>query len=175
MPAPGYKKWNGVYRRIMLLHAKGMDNNHIAKVVEMHPCTISDIINSDHFKVRLAEFEEKATEKARELFEKNAVAAAQRIIKIAKDGKPDERLQFDASKEVLYQVGVKPIEVIETRKREYTTEEIESALKTSKEVEEIANRLGVDKSRFLFDNGSSSPAPVTEETVSDPVPETTKE
>jgi hypothetical protein len=103
----------------------------------------------------------RATEKARKLFEDKAVEAAQKIISISQQGKPEERLQFDASKEILYQVGVKPIEVIETRKREYTPEEIESALEVTREIEAIADRLGKSKSQFLLEETTASlPAPV---------------
>jgi hypothetical protein len=164
MPPLGYKKWNGVYRKIMLMHEKNMDNIQIGKVVGMHPATISDIVHSPRFVEKQKEFELRATEKARKLFEDSAVDSAKKIIKISKDGKPEERIQFDAAKEILYQVGVKPVEVIETRKREYTPAELESALEVTREVEAITERLGKTKSQFLLEKTdeptASLPAPV---------------
>jgi len=151
MPPLGYKKWNGEYRKIMLMHEKGMDNRQIGKVMGMHPDSISAIVHSPKFKEKQKEFEEKTTKKARDLFEKSAEEAAKKIVKISQEGKPEERLQFDASKEILYQVGVKPVEVIETRKREYTPEELESALEVTREIEAITERLGKGKSQFLLD------------------------
>jgi len=172
MPPLGYKKWNGEYRKIMLMHEKGMDNRQIGKVMGMHECTISSIVHSPKYVEKQKEFEERATKKARDLFEKNAEDAAKKIIKISQEGKPEERLQFDASKEILYQVGVKPVEVIETRKREYTPEEIESALEVTREVEAITERLGKSKSPFLLDMTEASlPAPVPTSTEGEVGPE----
>lgn len=80
-----------------------------------------------------------------------------------KHGEPDERLRFDAAKEVLYQCGMKPVEVVENRNRDYTPEEIQSSLIVLKEVKEIEEKLSTQGSEFLLkkeDDLSSPSAPV---------------
>jgi transcriptional regulator len=159
---PNGVAWNGRWQRILLLVEKGKTDQEIADALGMSPHSIYAIRHDSRFIVKQAEFELKATEKARKLFEDNAVAAAEKIVKLSKDGKPEERIQLDAAKEVIYLVGLKPVEVIETRKREYTQEELESALKVAQELEKITTRLKGEESPFVLKTEAPSLAPVTE-------------
>lgn len=163
------QRWTGRYTRILTLYMRGKSGQEIAATVGLSPETVARICTSDLFKTKQAEFELKVTEKARKLFEDKALEAAQKVVRLMKEGKPDEKLQFEAAKEILYQVGIKPIEVIETRKREYTPEELASALAVTKEMEAIADRLAKQSSPFLVEQSEesepSSPAPVLSGTV----------
>jgi len=140
-----------------MLYLKGLSQTEIARQIGVHDNTVYNIVHDPEFIKRRVEFEEKVTDKARKLFEENAIHAAEQIIRISKKGKPDERIQLDASKEILYQVGLKPVEVIETRKRDYTPEEVQQALQTAMEVETIAKRLGINNSRFIVDKSNAKP------------------
>ncbi len=147
-----YKKseWNGKYQRILIYAEKGASVDEIAKKEGMHPGSVYRIMNDPRFQTRRSVLEEKLGEKARAVFEAHAIQAAKKIVTIAKTGKSEDRIKFDAAKEVLYQVGVKPVEVIETRKREYSPEEVLSALAAVREIEAITNRVNDGGSKFIL-------------------------
>lgn len=147
-----YKKgvWSGRNQKILEMLEAGKLREDIAKAVGINPATIWKIAQTDEFKKRQAEFHEKVGEKARKLFESKAVEAAEKIIQIARMGTSQQRIQLDASKEILYMIGIKPIEVVETRERVYAPEEIASAAKTLGEVEATMDRISVKKSRFIL-------------------------
>lgn len=169
MPPQGYIKWDNSRRKILAMHIRGKETNEIAKKLGWTPRHISGIIGTERFQREKAAVEQRAQERVVKLFEEKAEKAAQKIIKLAEEGKPNERIQLDAAKEILYQVGVKPVEVIETRKREYTPEEMESSLKVAKETEEIAERLGKSKSGFLLEKTEEMPLPPAPVAASEPV------
>jgi len=151
------KEWKPEYQKILIYAEQGVPVKEIAEKVGMHPRYVYDVMKKDAFLAKQQEFEGKIIDKARKVFEEHAVTAAKKIVKIAKGGKSEDRIQLDASKEVLYQVGMKPVEVIETRQREYTPEELASMSKTALEVEEITNRLAVrDSSYVLTDERSET-------------------
>jgi len=149
-----YKKsgWTPEYRKILILHQEGLPVKEIAEKVNMTVKYVYEIMKKDKFLEKKKELETKIIDKARAVFEEHAVKAAKRIVQIADRGKAEDRIKLDASKEVLYQVGMKPIEVIETRKREYTPEELTSMSKTLIEVEEVADRLAARDSKFILNN-----------------------
>ncbi len=147
-----YKKteWSGKYQKILIYAEQGMSKKDIAAKVGMNVKSVYRAMTSDKFTKRKEDFEDKIATKARAVFEEHAIQAAKKIVSIAKGGKAEDRIRFDASKEVLYQVGVKPVEVIETRKREYTPEEILSALGTVKELEAVIDRITDKDSQFVL-------------------------
>ena len=154
-----YKKsgFTPEYRKILIYSEQGMPVKEIAEKVNMHPTYVYEVMKKDIFLEKKKEFETKIVDKARAVFEAHAVKAAEKIVKIAKGGKAEDRIKLDASKEVLYQVGMKPVEVIETRKREYTPEELASMFKTVVEVEEISDRLSSRNSKFVLTNTDAEP------------------
>lgn len=171
---PRGKAWCATWNRILILHEQGKSPEEIGAEVNMHPGAVRKVMCSDRFKLKQMEFEEKAVEKARAVFEKHALEAAKKIVRIAREGKPSDRIQFDACKEVLYQVGMKPIEVVETIKREYTPEELRSAANVLKELEDISSRLSGGRSKFLLGNADEETppsAPVPAEAEGDEVEE----
>lgn len=173
MARPYGGDWKPSYTKVLILAKRGYSVDSIAKRVGLHPCTVSEITHRPDFIAKREKFDEDAIEAAKELFVQNAKKAAQKITKILKKGTADQRLQFDAAKEILYQVGLKPTEVIETRQREYTAEELASALLVSKELEDISNRLTSGKSQYLVESLAEPPlsAPVPAMLPTDAKPE----
>ena len=100
---------------------------------------------------------ETVQDKVRLLFERNLMKAAKTVIDICKNGTPNSKIRFEAAKEILYQSGLKPVDVVETRERLYTPEEITSAHATAKEVEQIFEKLTGGTSRFLVSDVTSDP------------------
>jgi hypothetical protein len=57
--------------------------------------------------------------------------------KLGKEQVAEMRLKFEAARDVLDRIGLKPREVVETIERNYTTEEIERAMVTMKELNSL--------------------------------------
>lgn len=154
------------YKRILKLVEQGKTVDEIAEDphVNMKRDWVARVVKKPAFIAATVKLHKTATDAARAIFEKNAVDAATKIVRISRTGKADARVQLDAAKEILYQIGLKPIEVIETRGREYTPEEIQSSLGVIKEVQAIEEKLSTQGSVFLVDTikdaTSSTLAPV---------------
>ncbi len=177
--AEGWRKWDHNRQKALWMHIKGKNRHEIAEAIGLHPDRISDIIHSPKFMEEEAKVYESAAKRVSKLFEERAIKAAEKIIRLAEEGKPFERIQLDAAKEVLSQAGIKPVEVIEIRKREYTPAEIESALAVTKETEEIVKRLTKSKSPFLLQEvvdttASVAPVPTSSEVEPEAEPEKVK-
>ena len=153
--------WSPKHTKVMFHHIQGLDGREISKRAHIAPQTVYDIIRSDIFKQRLAEFEKKYIEKvvaatadeaskARRVFLENVYNAANKIVQLMKDGQPKQRLQLAAAIEILNQSGLKPVEVIETRHRPYTPEEVANALTVAKELEQVTLRLSTTDTPFLL-------------------------
>jgi hypothetical protein len=153
------------WKKILVLVEQGYKPQEIASKLSMDSDWVYKVLKTPTFIAATVKLHEKAIDAARAIFEKNAVVAANKIAKIANRGKPEDRVQLDAAKEILYQIGLKPVEVIETRQREYTPQEIESAAKVTGEVESILDRLESKQSSFVLDGYKEAdeaphPAPV---------------
>jgi hypothetical protein len=156
------------YRKILKLYIEGNSAKDIASTLKMDYTHTTKILRMPAFQAATVKVHEGAVNAARSIFEQNAVDAARKIVKIANSGKPDNRVQLDASKEILYQCGMKPVEVIETRGREYTPEEVQSSLTVIKEIEQIEEKLATQGSGFLLKqqpDEPSIPAPVKTDVV----------
>ena len=92
----------------------------------------------------------KAMHEVKMLFRDNLLGAANKLVEIMEKGKPEHRIQMDAAKEILYQVGLKPVEVVETRTREYTPEEVQSAANVICEIEKTVDRLEQKESEYVI-------------------------
>lgn len=66
------------------------------------------------------------------------------------NGTPAQKVQLDATKELLHIMGVKPIDVIETRQAPPNPEQVESTRVTLTEIEETINRLSKRDSTFIL-------------------------
>mgnify|MGYP001617547167 CR=1 FL=1 len=118
-----YKKheWSAKKQQILLLYEKGKQHQEIADEIGMSRSQVTRIINSERFVTRREKFEENIQKAVLEVFIQNARSAANKIVSIAKKGEIKHRVQFEAAREVLYQVGCRPKTVIEeTIKKEYS-------------------------------------------------------
>jgi len=148
-----YKKreWSGKKQRMLILYEQGLNQPQIAKKLGMNQSNISRVINTDKFKKRAKEFEAKVQDEVMEIFTTSGIQAAKKIVELSKSGDAKKRMQFDAAKEVLYQIGCKPKTVVEeTIRKEYTPEEVEKAKQTLAEVEALTERLGRRNSKYIM-------------------------
>jgi hypothetical protein len=147
------------YKRILKLVEEGKTPKEVADQLKMDYTWVCKILKKPAFIAATASIYANAAEAARAIFEKSAVDAAAKIVNISKSGKPDSRVQLDAAKEILYQIGLKPVEVIETRGRDYTPEEIQSSLTVMKEVQAIEEKLSTLGSGFLVQSDTDDTVP----------------
>jgi hypothetical protein len=161
-----YKKgeWSGTKQKILMLHVEGKTQTEIAKELGKNSSTICEHIHRPEFEKRVAKLQEGIQEKVKNKFAGKGMRAAEKIVQIMESGSPEDRIRLDAAKEILYQIGCKPVEVVETRTRDYTPQEIQSAMLVMKEVETITERLGTRKSPFILEKKiegevTSPPAP----------------
>jgi len=172
-----YKKgeWSGKKQKILILEMKGQTNDEIAKQVGYKfGQSVSKVILSEEYQRRRAELELRVVDEARKVLEKHAIEAVHKVVKIMRKGDPNERLQYDAAKEILHQVGCKPIERIETTTRPYTPEEIASANEVVKETEKLADRLSKRGTKYIIagaksENVTESPKKAEDGTSAGPV------
>jgi 2-oxoglutarate dehydrogenase complex dehydrogenase (E1) component-like enzyme len=141
--------WNGKYQKILKLTMEGLTQKEIGEEIGTDNTTICEIQHRPEFMKRRLMLEKAATDQVKDELSNYAMTAAKKIKQIARSGKPDQRVQLDAAKEILYMVGCKPKEVVETISRTYTLEEVTSARNTFAEVEEMMGRLGTTKSKFI--------------------------
>lgn len=144
-------KWTPKYQKILILYERKIPVEDIAEQVGMNKWSIYSLMQSDKFKTKQAALRDDVIEAARTKFKEYVLKAVDKLVALAESGKPDQRIQLDAAKEILYQVGLKPVEVIETRGRQYTPEEIESSLAVIKEAQKIEEKLSTRGSVFLIE------------------------
>ena len=173
-----YKRgWSAIHQRVFKMRMEGMTAKDVGTKLGIDVNKVYDIMRTKQFLTHQHVVVENAVEKARALLESKLIIAAQKIVEIMQKGRPEERLRYDAAKEILYQCGMKPVEVIETRGREYTPEEVQSSLLVVKEIQTIEEQLGVKGSEFLVakdkaEAPSSAPVPTYVADTTVPVEET---
>ena len=162
-------KWTLQHTRILMYSLKNYSHREIGEKVGMSHSTVGSIMLQDEFKRRQEKLTRGLSEQIQDIFTNNAKSAARRMCAIAKKGKPGDRVQLEACKEVLAQIGLKPPEIIETRSRDYTPQEVESARKVLDEMTDITKRLSTDKSLFIIKKETTSPS--REETPTPTIPD----
>ena len=164
-----YKKgWTAERQRVFELYIQGVTPQEITKKLDCGIDKVRNIIRCTKFQEKHDLVEKNSIDRAKKAFDGKLADAANKIIRLMQTGKTHERLQFDAAKEILYQCGMKPVDVIETRGRDYTPEEIQSSLTVIKEVQEIEEKLSTQGSGFLIEteeDETSLSAPVTATTA----------
>ena len=156
--------WKASYTKIVLFTQKGLPDNEIAKRMSIDPRTIRRVKASPEFQSRLQAFEQDflkeaaaieaektVSDRARRLLEEKAYEAANILSKLMKRGTSKDRLRFDAAKEILHIAGIKPVEIVETRERAYSPEEVESAKKTMLEIAGLLQRINDPEDRFMLE------------------------
>lgn len=162
------RNWRPEYTVILLETHRGAPLLEIAQKVRMAPQSVTAVRNSTYFLNKLAALQTKViekvtekravqltTDKARDVITKAAFTAARKMVIISKRGTPDQRVQYDACKDILDRAGLRPIEVIETRERVYSPEEMAHARTILKESEEIMARLNNHASPFVLRDAST--------------------
>lgn len=157
------ENWNAKHTRVLLAAFRGKSNKEIAFDLKLKTSTIQHMRCQPYFRQRLQAManqmlteqvkrsvSENVSSAARLKLEKAQVSAALKIIRLMRKGKNEDRMQFEAAKDILDRTGLKAIEVIETRERNYTPEEVERAKTTLSEVENIIMRLENKDSSFLL-------------------------
>ena len=144
------KKWSFKYHRVLCMTVKGVKPDEIGKKVGLKAGYIRRIQGTAIFQEKRAKMERSLAEQVTSYFGKHAMSAAKKVVEISKTGALNQKMQFEASKEVLYQLGIKPVQVVENRTRDLTTEEVESSRKTVEELENSINRLDTTRSRYII-------------------------
>lgn len=157
---PGrYKKgWSKEHQAVFKAYVEGLTTAEIVAKTGFGVDKVRNIIRTNKFQEYHEKIVTNSVESARKLFESRLVEAAGQVIRLMKLGKPDERLKFDAAKEILYQCGLKPVEVVETRTRECRPEELKSALGVVKEIQTIEEKLSTQGSEFLVKKETDEPS-----------------
>jgi len=181
--------WKIAYTKILVLTARNVADEEIARQVGYNPQYIRDIRGKEDFKQNLAilrqktiaktierESERDLLEDARKILLDAAMPAAKRIIRWSRSRKlldPRKRLQVDICFDILDRVGLKAIEVVETRERASSPEEIASMKATLAELEHLTERLTNQNSRFLVVKPETESSVTDDSSTSDVVnPET---
>lgn len=185
------KEWKPVYTKILIMVQRGMRLDEISKAeeVKMNRDHLCRIVNSPLFRVRLNKYRDKVDER---LLEKNleeqikhpevelakdklAAAteqAADTLLellnpksKLSKNSSIHEkRLLLTIAQDILDRVGLKSVVTKEEQAqgREYSPDEIKSALANAKELEAISSRLGEQGSSYVLTREERNGAETTE-------------
>lgn len=172
--------WTAKHNKILVGTFQGLSTITIARSCNVSQGTVNNIRKSEEFKAKIAAMnnesqsraiaisvEKSVTNRAREVLEKAQYSAAKKVTRLMRRGVAKDRLQFEAAKDILDRTGLKAIEVIETRERQYTHEEVERAKNTLTEVETIMTRLQNKDSSFLLARQTRTTQPLPSSSVTD--------
>jgi len=159
------ENWTDRHTKVLEATHQGVPNADIAAKNYMTRAAVVAIQNQPIFKERLKTVHmsvvERITEKqiqhlttnnvqeARRHLDNAAVMAAKTMIAIAQTG-DGTREQVTAAKDILDRCGLKPIEIVETRERVYSPEEVIHAKNVLLETEDIVKRLSTQSSPFIL-------------------------
>jgi len=173
--------WKPTYTKILIMVSRNTDLNKISKEVNLSRRRVEQIRNSEFFQRKLMIMTQKTVDlaaeqsvehihHAKEILNAKAVLAARKLVGMLnkRDLDPKERLRFDVARDILDRVGLKAVDIIETREKKYSPEEIMAMHATMLEIESITTRLNNQNSRFLISNTVGSP--LTDESSDDQTP-----
>lgn len=174
---PGVKKvagtsgWTNQLTKILLKTQAGLTVEAIARELHCNETTVVNARKRPDFGQRLDSLnnrlvartiEKRATslvsltQEARDILTKAAPEAANKMVVLSKTGTKEDKVQFDAAKDILDRAGLKPVEVIEARERIYSPAEIAKAQGTLLETEAIIMRLKTRSSPFIIRDSLAS-------------------
>lgn len=155
--------WTARHNKVLIDTFRGTEADKIALAHNVSTAVVRSIQKQQYFKDRLQALhndaqrrvlvrsvEQTVNSKAREILEKTQKAAALKIVKLMRKGTSEHKLQFEAAKDILDRTGLKAVEVIETRTRDYSPEEVARAKNTLQEIETSIARLENKDSKFLL-------------------------
>ena len=141
------------FRRIQIMVHKGMNVAQIADALGLKDKgAVYKIMKRDYFKEKEEDISKDAIGQAKEIFKLNLTAASTKVVHLMNHGDNKQKIQLDAAREILHQAGLKPVEVVENRGREYTPEELISARETVMEITEMTEKLGEKESPFVVED-----------------------
>lgn len=141
-----------IKHRAILCMTKGKTSvKAIAEELQVPPTTVKAVIEHKSFNKSLNTYQNGVLASARAKMEEKLDRLTDKLLNIAERGRPAQRLQFEAIKDIMDRCGMKPPEVKEIITRQYTPEETASMLQTAKEVEEITKNLSKAKSPYLLE------------------------
>lgn len=158
--------WKPVYTKILIMIYHNKSREEIARATKVSLDTVSRVKSMPLFRAKLlaltkriqertfsklAETEsDKGVDKAREYLKKHAFRAAKKVAGVMRKGTPQDRIRFDAAKDILERVGIKPAQIIETHERVYDPKEVQSASETLIELETHLARLSNNGSPYVL-------------------------
>lgn len=160
--------WNEIYQRILVKTFDGKAGKEIARLVNNSPSFVYRVQKSNYFQERLKVLRDKSIkettkvivknrveqltagtiEEARKVIDKSALKAAKKMVDLMDNG--GDKIAFAACKDILDRAGLKPIEVVETRERVYSPEEVAHARTILIETQSIVERLTTNPSPFIL-------------------------
>jgi hypothetical protein len=161
------------HQRVLTLTLKGKSLHEIArdKRVGMNHETVKALRNTEEFRSRQEKASRSINEQVTDLLAKQVLGCLRKLVRLAKKGTNADKIQFEASKEILYMMGIKPIEVVETRQRPINPSEVQSAKVTLTEIEATINRLSKRESTFIMQR-MVPPPEIVKKTECEAQPET---
>lgn len=163
------ESWRPYHEKILIEAVNGLNKVDIAKKLKIGVPSVSRVISSPIFKMKLRDINgrimgkviERRSEtgnydsiaEARRIITEAAIEAAEKLRKLARSGESQDRVQLDACKDILDRSGLKPIEVIETRERVFTPEDEQKAKAILAEVGDVSTRLTNQSSPFILRDG----------------------
>jgi hypothetical protein len=154
---------------------KGLKSGEIGRKVGLSSQYVRDIMCSPQFAIRRERMERSLGEQVNDVLKNHAIKAVKKITQIAHDGTTAQKLQLEAAKEILYLLGIKPVDVFEQKGRDLTDEETKSAKNTIGELEKIMNRLDEKKSSFVIARRDevelTAPSEVSVDITTQPTPD----
>lgn len=148
MTIPKELGWCNKYTKALMLYAEGKTQEEIATRLGIGRVHMNRLLNSPEWQEKIKYYEKTAGERAMQVFAQQAERAAGKIVELM-DSARSENVKLLAAREILYQVGCKPREVIETIKREYAPQEVTAAYATLNEMQKVAHRLSENESKFV--------------------------
>lgn len=144
-----------IQHKVILAATKGVTAaKDIAQELDVPVGRVRAVLTDKAFDRNLSNYQKGVLAAAREHIANKCIRAAEKVGELMENGKPYQRLQYEAAKDILDRCGLKPHEVSETITRNYSAQELESMLKVTKEVEVITERLCSTKSPFLLDKAT---------------------
>lgn len=174
--------WKPTYTKVLLMVQKGVSVDEIAAEVQLSKKQVFKIQSREDFKQKMQAIENKIHDryakevtdditerKVRKRLLRAAVKAADvlcRVVYNRKNIDPEKnmahaqlKLQYEAARDILDRTGFKAVEVIETREREHSLEELESMKKTMLELQSMTERLTHKPNEYLL-NLNAQPASI---------------
>jgi len=150
------------HKHIIALHAAGMRNKDIAKLMGYEPSTVSIILNDPRaakLTARMAEeFIEELTTTTQDRIAASALEAFETMLQLLRNGEND-RVKFTAAKDLLDRAGFKPSEQTVQTKITVTRGDLArliTALEESKKEPEALEMIQDSSGVFRQDDGTTS-------------------